>query len=83
MDNSKAFSLNVHDFKKLGWNGFMVGLAAGLTFLGSNLMSLDLGLTGAVAIPIVTILLNAAVQWAKNNHMADEVIPPPPAPPAE
>ena len=79
--DSKAFSLNVNDFKNLGWNGLMVGLAAGLTYLGANLVSLDLGMTGAVAIPIVTILLNAAVQWAKNNHLVDEPDPVPPAPP--
>ena len=80
MENSKAFSLNITDFKRVGWNGFLVGLAASLTYLGANIASLDLGTVGVVAIPIVTILLNAAVSWATNNHLEPE---PDPAPPAE
>lgn len=68
MENSKAFSINVNDFKKIGWNGLLVGLAAVLTYFGSNLADLDLGSTGVIIVPIATILLNAAVSWAKNNH---------------
>jgi hypothetical protein len=82
MENSKAFTLNVTDFKRVGWNGFLVGLAAGLTYLGSNIVSLDLGTVGIIAIPIVTILLNAAVSWATNNHIEVTPEPPPPTPPA-
>jgi hypothetical protein len=80
MEDSKAFTLNVNDFKKIGVNGFLVGLAATLTYIGANLASVDLGTLGMVVIPIATILLNAAVSWAKNNHIVDN--PTPPAPPA-
>jgi len=69
MENSKAFSINVNDFKKIGWNGLLVGLAAVLTYFGSNIADLDLGSTGVIIVPIATILLNAAVSWAKNNHI--------------
>jgi len=69
MENSKAFSINVNDFKKIGWNGLLVGLAAVLTYFGVNIADLDLGSTGVIIVPIATILLNAAVSWAKNNHI--------------
>ena len=69
MENSKSFSLNSADFKKLGINGFLVGLAAALTYIGANLSEVDLGSSGLIAVPIVTILLNSAVSWAKSNHI--------------
>ena len=76
MENSKAFSINVNDFKKIGWNGLLVGVAAALTYFGTNLASVDLGTTGVIIVPIATILLNAAVSWAKNNHIVDNPTPP-------
>jgi len=79
MEDSKAFKLNGGDFKRLGFNGFLVGLAAALTYIGSNLGELDLGTMGLVAVPIVTILLDAAVKWATNNHQ----VKPDPTLPAE
>jgi len=69
MENSRAFSINVNDFKRIGWNGLLVGLAAALTYFGANIADLDLGSTGVIIVPIATILLNAAVSWAKNNHV--------------
>ncbi len=75
MEDSKAFTLNVNDFKKIGWNGFLVGLAATLAYFGANLASIDLGSTGVIIIPIATILLNSAVSWAKSNHVVDEPKP--------
>lgn len=72
MEPSKAFSLNLGDLKRVGINGLLVGLAAGLTYVGGNLSSLDLGASGLVVIPIVSILLDAAVKWAGNNHVEDQ-----------
>lgn len=72
MENSKGFSLNLVDVKKLGINGLLVGLAATLTYVGANISEIDLGASGLVAVPIITILLNAAVSWAKNNHVESE-----------
>ncbi len=75
MENSKAFSLNINDFKKLGINGFLVGLAASLTYVGANISDVDLGASGLVVVPILSILLDAAVKWAKSNHVEDEPNP--------
>lgn len=80
MENSKSFSLNTSDLKRVGINGLLVGLAATLTYFGTNLAELDLGASTMVVVPIVSILLDAAVKWAKNNH----VVPTPePTPPVE
>ncbi|MQF98496.1 MAG: hypothetical protein FI729_03065 [SAR202 cluster bacterium] len=72
MEPSKAFSLNLGDLRRVGINGLLVGLAAGLTYIGGNLSSLDLGASSMVVVPIVSILLDAAVKWAKNNHVVDQ-----------
>jgi hypothetical protein len=72
METSKAFSLNAFDFKKVGINGLLVGLAATLTYVGTHVIEV---------IPIVTILLDAAVKWANSNHVQD--LPPVPADPVD
>ena len=81
MENSKAFALNTGDFRRLGVNGLLVGLAATLTYYGTHLAELDLGASTLIVVPIVSILLDAAVKWAKNNHIEDDPVDP--APPAE
>ena len=72
METSKAFSINVADFRRVGINGLLVGLAATLTFVGGNIAVVDFGASGMVIVPIISILLDAAVKWAKNNHVQDE-----------
>ena len=72
MEPSKAFSINVMDLRRVGLNGLLVGLAAGLTYIGGNLTDLDFGASGMVVVPIVSILLDAAVKWANNNHVNDQ-----------
>jgi hypothetical protein len=81
METSKAFSLNAFDFKKVGINGLLVGLAATLTYVGTHVIELDFGISNMVVIPIVTILLDAAVKWANSNHVQD--LPPVPADPVD
>jgi len=81
MENSKAFSLNTGDFRRVGINGLLVGLAATLAYFGTHLAELDLGASTIVVVPIVSILLDAAVKWAKNNHIED--VEDTPVPPVE
>ena len=72
METSKAFSINVADLRRVGINGLLVGLAATLTYVGGNIADVDFGASGMVVVPIISILLDAAVKWAKNNHVQDE-----------
>ena len=72
MEPSKSFKLNMNDAKRVGVNGLLVGLAACLTYVAGNLASIDFGAAGIVAVPIVSILLDACVKWAKDNHVQDE-----------
>lgn len=65
--NSPAFSLNVNDVISIGKNTLLVAVAAGLTYLGENLVHLDLGATGVMIVPVVTVVINTLVKWAKNN----------------
>lgn len=66
-DKSPAFSLNVTDVLEISKNTALVALAAGLTYLGENLGNMDLGTTGVMLVPIVSVVINTLVKWAKNN----------------
>lgn len=66
-ENSPAFKLNVGDAVTIGKNALLVAVAAGLTYLGENLIDLDLGTTGVMIVPVVTVIINTFVKWAKNN----------------
>ena len=68
---SKKYSLNGADLKKLGLNTVFVSLAAGLTYLGTQVANVDWGSTTALVVPIATLLLGTATQWAKNNQDLD------------
>jgi|TARA_B100001564_G_scaffold85471_1_gene69356 hypothetical protein len=69
---SKKYSLNAADLKKLGLNTLFVSLAAGLTYLGTQVANVDWGSTTALVVPIATLLLGTATQWAKNNKDQDD-----------
>ena len=64
---SKKWSLNGEDLKKLGLNTLFVSLAAGLTYLGAEVGNVYWGSSTALIVPIATLLLGTATQWAKNN----------------
>jgi hypothetical protein len=64
---SKKYTLNGADLKKLGLNTLFVSLAAGLTYLGAEVGNIDWGASTALIVPIATLLLGTATQWAKNN----------------
>lgn len=64
---SKAFALNTTDLISVGKNAALVGLAAVLTYVGENLAKLDLGSMSALVVPVVVVLINTTVKWAKDN----------------
>ena len=67
MLDSKAFELNKNDFLSLAKNALLVGLAAILTYVGQNLSHIDLGAGTALVVPVVTIMIDSAVKWVRNN----------------
>lgn len=67
MSKSKQFSLDKSDVVNLGKNALLVGLAAVLTFVGENVADLDLGTTGVMLVPVVTLGIDTLVRWLKNN----------------
>lgn len=64
---SKAFSLNTTDLISVGKNALLVGLAAILTYVGENVTKIDLGSASALVVPVVLVLMNTVVKWAKDN----------------
>jgi hypothetical protein len=64
---SSSFTLNTTDLISIGKNAILVGLAAVLTYFGENLSKIDLGNMSALVVPIVVVLVNTLVKWAKDN----------------
>lgn len=64
---SAKFSLDKKDALGLVKNAVLVGLAAVLTYVGENLSSLDLGANGVLLVPVVTIVIDSVVKWARGN----------------
>lgn len=64
---SARFNLDSDDLKTLGFNALLVGGASALTYVAANIGSLDLGSTGLLLVPVITVALNSAIQWLKDN----------------
>lgn len=64
---SKSFALNTTDLISVGKNALLVGLAAILTYVGENVTKIDLGAASALVVPVVVVLMNTVVKWAKDN----------------
>jgi hypothetical protein len=72
MGDSKAFTLNTADLVNLGKNALLVGLAAMLTYVGENVSDVDLGATGVMLVPVVSVAIDTLVKWMKNNTKKEE-----------
>jgi hypothetical protein len=64
---SKSFALNAYDLVSVGKNALLVGLAAVLTYVGENLAKIDLGNMSALIVPVVAVVINTVVKWARDN----------------
>lgn len=64
---STKWKLDLADGKKLGLNTLFVALAAGLTYLGTQVANVEWGSATALIVPIATLVIGAATQWAKDN----------------
>lgn len=57
----------MNDVLSIGKNAMLVGLAAVLTYVGENLTKIDLGSMSALLVPVVVVVLNSMIKWAKDN----------------
>jgi hypothetical protein len=64
---SANYSLDKKDVLNLVKNAVLVGVAAILTYVGENLTSLDLGANGVLLVPVVSIVIDSVVKWARGN----------------
>jgi hypothetical protein len=69
---SKSFSLDMIDVWSLLKNALLVAVAAFLTALMNGLAHLDLGEYTALIVPMVTVVLDTVIKWAKNNVAPDD-----------
>ena len=66
-EGSQSFTLNTSDLVNLAKNAALVGLAAVLTYVGENIADVDLGATGVMIVPVVSVGIDTLVKWIKNN----------------
>ncbi len=71
---SDKFKINTGDLMNVLKNGLLVAVAAFITYIMNNLHIIDLGTYTALVIPIVTLVLDTIVKWAKDNSK-EEVKP--------
>lgn len=71
---SDKFKINTSDLLNVLKNGLLVAVAAFITYIMNNLHIIDLGTYTALVIPIVTLVLDTIVKWAKDNSK-EEVKP--------
>lgn len=64
---SPKFKIDMADVKNVGKNALLVGVSAALTYIGANLASVDMGMYGALIVPIVSTGLDSAIKWIKDN----------------
>lgn len=69
---SKKFTLDLSDVKNLLKNAALVAGAAFLTTLVNNMAHLDLGQYTPLIVPIVTMVLDSAIKWIKDNTEKEE-----------
>lgn len=67
MLTSKGFSMDINDIVHVGKNALLVGVAAILTYIGENIANVDLGPASALIVPVVVVVVNAVVNWIKDN----------------
>lgn len=69
---SKKFSVNTADLWNVLKNGGLVALAAFITYLMNNLHVIDLGQYTPLLIPVVSLVLDTIVKWAKDGAETEE-----------
>jgi hypothetical protein len=67
MLDSKGFEINKKDLVSVGKGALLVGVSAILTYVGQNLAHIDLGAGSALIVPVVSMLLDSAIKWIKDN----------------
>ena len=65
---SAKFTLNTDDVKNLVKNALLVGSAAALAYMGENLSDVDMGTTGVLLVPVITVGIDTMVSWLRDNQ---------------
>jgi len=70
MATSKSKELNKTDLADIGKNAGLVALVAGLSYVTTNIHTLDMGVYGPMIIAVAIPVINAVMKWAKDNTNA-------------
>ena len=64
---SRRFVLDKTDTNQLVKNALLVSLAAGLTFISTQLSIIDLGPMTPLVVPVLSTLIESVIKWAQDN----------------
>lgn len=65
---SEKFALDMDDVKHLIKNALLVGCAAALAYMGENVSEVDMGTTGVLLVPVITVGIDTLVSWLRDNQ---------------
>jgi len=65
---SAKFTLNMDDVKHLVKNAILVGGAAALAYMGENISDVDMGTTGVLLVPVITVGIDTMVSWLRDSQ---------------
>ena len=65
---SAKFNLNTDDVKNLVKNALLVGSAAALAYMGENISDVDMGTTGVLLVPVITVGIDTVLSWLRDNQ---------------
>ena len=68
---SKKFTLNLDDVKTLVKNAVLVGTAAALAYMGENIGDVDMGPTGLLLVPVISVAIDTMVSWLRDGDNAE------------
>jgi hypothetical protein len=67
---SKSKELNKNDWTDIAKNTGLVALVAGLSYITTNIHTLDMGIYGPAIVAIAIPVVNAVMKWARDNTNA-------------
>lgn len=70
MATSKSKELNKNDWTDIAKNTGLVALVAGLSYITTNIHTLDMGIYGPAIVAIAIPVVNAVMKWARDNTNA-------------
>lgn len=73
ISTSPRGKLDLTDLKKLGRNTIIVAVGAGLAYLTSNIVNVNVGELTVFVVPVLSFLVDAVYRYHRDNLKLEEI----------